>query len=140
MKPCINQFLDPNSVDLWYPGTFYCPEWTDDHVLYNTYRGDIHTWIRLSVHRCDPERRALMGKECATDDKIDEFFSKNIFNMQMSRQAPDLDFDTREFAKRYSVDIWYSNPVTNVSTQGKEFVIKKNKVVLEDNLLGIIDN
>ena len=81
MIPCTNEFIDPNVVDLWYPGTIYCPDWTDRHRLLASYRHNIHSWLRLAVHRCDPERRALEGKECASDDEINEFLFKNIYTV-----------------------------------------------------------
>ena len=34
MIPCTNELEDPDGIELWYPGTLYCPEWSDKHVLY----------------------------------------------------------------------------------------------------------
>jgi hypothetical protein len=68
MVQCHNEFIDPNVEGLWYPGKLYCPDWTDDHNLLGTYRHNIHSWVRLAVHKCDPERRAKIGKKCASDE------------------------------------------------------------------------
>jgi hypothetical protein len=59
MVPCTNEYVDPNVMELWYPGTIYCPDWNDEHVLFATYRHNLNAWLRFSVKRCDKEARAL---------------------------------------------------------------------------------
>ena len=126
MIPCTNDLADPNVMGLWYPGTFYCPDWNDDHHLYQTYRANVHTWIRLAVHRCDPERRALKGKECASETAINDFFSSRVFTMQMQRQAPNLEYkeNIQEFSRKYFVDTFYNHPMNNVTAIGKEYNVR----------------
>jgi hypothetical protein len=85
MVPCVNDFVDENVRDLWYPGVIYCPDWQDKHNLFATYRHSIHSWIRLAVHKCDPERRALVDKKCANETEINDFFNSYIYNVQMQR-------------------------------------------------------
>ena len=141
MVPCENKFVDPNVKDLWYPGIIYCPDWQDRHRLYGTYRHNIHSWLRLAVHRCDPERRAAVGKECADEEEINQFFFANIYTVQLQRAAPSMDAaDYMDFVREYFVDINFQHPINNVTVTGKEYNIVRNKVVLEDGLLGIVDN
>ena len=81
MIPCQNEYMPNTTKDAWYPGTFYCPDWSEDHSLYATYKHDIKSYFRLEVHRCDPERRAKVGKECASRYDINLWFSKRIYAM-----------------------------------------------------------
>jgi hypothetical protein len=81
MVPCTNDYVDPIAAELWYPGTLYCPDWQDRHVLYATYRQDIHAWLRLAVKRCDKEERALLGKTCASDEEINDFLATTIYTI-----------------------------------------------------------
>jgi hypothetical protein len=85
MKACHIDGISQEVELLWYPGTIYCPDWNDEHVMFTNYREAITSWFRVAVHRCNPERRALKGKTCASDDDINDFFSQNIFTMQVAR-------------------------------------------------------
>jgi len=48
--------------------------------------------------------------------------------------------DYMDFVREYFVDINFQHPINNVTVTGKEYNIVRNKVVLEDGLLGIVDN
>jgi hypothetical protein len=48
--------------------------------------------------------------------------------------------DYTDFSRPYFIDINYQNPINNVTVIGKEYNVVRNKIVLEDNLIGIIDN
>jgi hypothetical protein len=37
--------------------------------------------MRLVVHHCDPEERALEGKDCATEEEILEYSHTHIFSL-----------------------------------------------------------
>jgi hypothetical protein len=53
--------------------------------MYTNYRETVSSWFRLAVHKCNPERRALKGKTCASEEEINEFFTQNIFAMQVAK-------------------------------------------------------
>jgi hypothetical protein len=81
MVPCTNDWIEPNVAEIWYPGTVYCPDWSDRHVLFATYRHNIFSWVRFAVKKCDREARALEGKECASDEEINDFLSTYIYTI-----------------------------------------------------------
>jgi hypothetical protein len=58
---------------------FWCPAWTDKHVLFADYYHETTAWLRLLVTRCDTEERAKLNKSCKNDTEIDEYFASNIF-------------------------------------------------------------
>ena len=33
MIPCVNEFMSEAMQNSFYPGTFYCPEWDENHYL-----------------------------------------------------------------------------------------------------------
>jgi hypothetical protein len=43
------------------------------------YNYDRRAWVRVSVHTCDPEERAKIGKECASEAGIQKFLDENLF-------------------------------------------------------------
>jgi hypothetical protein len=46
--------------------------------------------MRLVVHLCDPEERALKGKACASRHEINEFLYSSIINLKIQKSSPDL--------------------------------------------------
>ena len=139
MKKCENLFVEENVRDLWYPGNVYCPDFSENHFLKATYRHNLHSWLRLVVYRCDPAERLLIGKSCKSDEEINEWLYTNIFSAQIQKQAPNIDKNELSFTKKYFVDINFQHPNSNYTVYGQEISILRNKVILEDGILGIID-
>jgi hypothetical protein len=79
MVPCDVENAGEIYKQLWHPGLVYCPEWSDEHALFTNYNYDIHSWLRLAVHKCDPEQRAKVGKSCKSDQEIDKYFDSNLY-------------------------------------------------------------
>jgi hypothetical protein len=90
MVPCDIEGAGDIYKRLWHPGLIYCPEWTDHHSLFANYNYDIHSWLRLAVHKCDLEAREKIGKTCKTDAEIDKYFDSNLYAGTLFQQAPDL--------------------------------------------------
>ena len=80
--------------------------------MFRTYLYSIHTWFRLAVHRCDPERRAQVNKTCASSEEIDDWLSSNLFLSQGSIQSPIMDtYSKTKITKKYFKDNWYHHPI-----------------------------
>lgn len=77
--------LDPEYDHPFYPGKIYCPDWKDEHMMFSDWNAPVSSWFFLAVHKCDPDRRALKGKECASDEKINDFFDENIFSLMIGK-------------------------------------------------------
>ena len=57
--------IDKHKIDIWNIGQHYfCPDYKDSDFLYGDYNQRKASWLRLAIHDCDPEKRALEGKEC----------------------------------------------------------------------------
>jgi hypothetical protein len=80
MKKCTIDGED----DRWIT-PIYCPDWSNQHVMFSNWEKEKYTWFRLAVHKCDPERRALKGKTCASEDEINEYFNQYFFLMDVSK-------------------------------------------------------
>jgi hypothetical protein len=57
MVKCEIEGAGDNYKKFWHSGNVYCPEWSDEHSLYANYNYDIHSWLRLAVHKCNPVER-----------------------------------------------------------------------------------
>jgi hypothetical protein len=44
------------------------------------------------------------------------------------------------FSRKVQQDLFFQSTINNSTLIGKEFTILRNKIVLEDNMLGIIDD
>ena len=128
-------------MPLFYPGKLWCPDYSEDDFLKANYNYGRHAWMRLVLHHCDPEERALEGKDCADIDEINEYTHKYIFSMSYQKMTPTIDkIDIHDNFKKYYVDADYSTPINNNTVVGKEFNIIQNDIILDDQMLGIYDH
>ena len=77
-KDQFNEFLTEDMLE-FVPGPIYCPDFEEHHRLMANYNFQRRAWLRISVHVCDNETRALVGKECASDAEIQDYFDTNLF-------------------------------------------------------------
>ena len=83
LVPCENEYVDDVLKDIWYPGQYYCPGYTEGDYLYSNYYKSVSAWMRLVIHLCNPEERAAQGKTCASRYEIDEYLYSNIINLKI---------------------------------------------------------
>ena len=143
MVECENEFIDEALVALWYTGKLYCPDYSEEDFMQSNYNYKKHSWMRLVVHRCDPEERALEGKDCAPIEEINEYVHSYVFSLSYQKMTPTIDSDSiyiKDTFQKYYVDADYSTPINNLTAVGKEFSIYQSKIILDDQLLGIFDN
>ena len=80
MVKCKQEMIEsPYRHDQYFPGYVYCPDWSDKHELRASYRHNLKSWVRLAVHKCDNETRALEGKVCKSDEEINQWLYSNIY-------------------------------------------------------------
>jgi hypothetical protein len=94
----------------------------------------------LLIERCDSEERAKLNKTCKSEDEINVYFATKIFHVKAQQELAELESkNISTFSRKTHTDLFYQTVVNNDTLIGKEFTVLRNKIVLEDNLLGIID-
>ena len=63
-----------NNEDWNMNQTYYCPIWTDKDFLYGNFLTKKNSWLRLTMHECDPNKRAKENKTCETPENIQKYF------------------------------------------------------------------
>ena len=138
MVECDHEYVTDEVKQLWYPGKFYCPEWTDEHVLHTNYNYVNHTWFRVAVHYCNEQERAQIGKTCAPKQEIEDYLDKFTYSLSYQQMAPDLT-EFQNFSRKYYYLPIYSNPPSHETVRAQEFYINKDKITLEDRMFGVFD-
>jgi hypothetical protein len=119
---------------------FLCPDWSDEHVMFANYQYTETAWTRLLVEKCDTEERALLGKTCKSEDEINEYYATKLFQVKAEMELPELESkNISTFSRKVQQDLFFQSTINNSTLIGKEFTVLRNKIVLEDNMLGIID-
>ena len=76
---CENPYLPKSIIDWGYYGQFYCPDWSDEDILWNNYYYKDNSWLRWTIERCQDDDSAV---PCATKDEIDDYAHNNIMVLQ----------------------------------------------------------
>ena len=92
--------------------TKFCPKYGKNDILYGSFYTDKYAWLRLAVHRCDPNELVMkdgkeMNKTCASREEQDKFFQENILAFQFNNTIPAL--QTRENPiNTFTDEVYYS--------------------------------
>ena len=71
MVQCTNEnVLNRRSKEKFFPGRFWCPQFTDEDYLQADYNQERNSWMRLVVHYCNLTERSREGKDCASNHEI----------------------------------------------------------------------
>jgi len=82
MVPCEDiSWVPDDLIKKWYVGQFYCPDYTNEHFMLASYYHDEYSMVWYDIMKCDPEERALLGKECASNDEIDDYMESNAISL-----------------------------------------------------------
>lgn len=41
----------------WYYGQFYCPDFSDQHYMYQNYFNDVSSWLKFRIDKCNSTER-----------------------------------------------------------------------------------
>lgn len=91
--------------------------------------------MRLVIHLCNPEERALEGKTCASRHEINEFLYSSIINVKIQKSSPDLVLEGKgkvnltnanNMYYTYTQDFLYDVPASNLTVVGYEFNIMQS--------------
>ena len=60
----------------------YCPDYRSTDILKGNYFTNKYSWLRLAVHRCDPNE-IINGKNksCASKEEQDQYFKDTILSL-----------------------------------------------------------
>ena len=94
----------------------------------------------LQLEFCNATERQLDGKGCAQKGEIDKFLRDNAVSVNILRRKPDLlSYDTEIIEE--SVDyVYYSSKPSSQSVRSTEIWVHQNKIITEDNLLGVVNS
>lgn len=68
--------------------------------------------MRLAIHECDEEKRALEGKKCASKEDIQEYFKRTIVDLQMFQTKPSLtEYDNAPTSQFYTYAEYTTKPI-----------------------------
>lgn len=88
LKLCKDVFEFDGNWDLSAPT--FCPDFKDTDILRGSYYTKKYSWLRLAVHRCDPNDLIMKNgrkvrKTCASKSEQDEFFKNNILSLFLTK-------------------------------------------------------
>ena len=88
MVPCEEEFENNGNWDL--SATSFCPEFRETDIMRGSYYTKRFSWLRLAVHRCDPNDLIKKGdkmvkKTCASREDQDKFFEDNILSVFINK-------------------------------------------------------
>jgi hypothetical protein len=49
--------------------------------MHSSYYHDEYTMVWYDIMKCNPEARAPFGKECASNDEIEDFMENNVISV-----------------------------------------------------------
>ena len=124
--------------------TFFCPDYGKDDLLYGGYYSEKYSWLRLVIHRCDPNEIIVVNKKkvkksCATRDEQDTFFAENILNVLIHNTEPSLQSDDSPINK-FNIENHYSVKHQKEYTEFHEYYVQRSKIELNNDLTGFWDN
>ena len=91
--------------------------------------------MRLVIHLCNPDERALEGKTCANRHEINEFLYSSIINVKIQKSSPDLVLEGKgkvnltnanNMYYTYTQDFLYDVPASNLTVVGYEFNVMQS--------------
>ena len=111
--------------------TMFCPQYSDDDIMFGSYYNTKYAWLRLAVHRCNPNDTVTIDgveqqKQCANRTEQDKYFNDHILSFLVNQQAPNLQ-DHENPVKKQNEDITYSVK-TSTLTQWSELWIERSQI------------
>ena len=84
--------------------TMFCPKYSDDDIMFGSYYNKKYAWLRLAVHRCDPNEFVTIDgrtqkKKCASRVEQDKYFNDNILSFLVNSPSPNLQQDDNPIVK-----------------------------------------
>ena len=75
--------------------TIFCPQYRKNDILMGDYYSEKSSWLRLTVHRCDPNdtikvNGAIQKKKCKSRKEQDKYFKNNILSVFKTMDEPNL--------------------------------------------------
>ena len=86
MVQCNTNIENDGGWDISMP--HYCPDYRSTDIIKGNYYSNKYSWLRLAVHRCDPndliiENKVEKNKTCASKEEQDQYFKDTILSMTL---------------------------------------------------------